>query len=114
MSGTASGLICGCARLPTALDWLRGLPVEHESAQGSVCLWSAQRASLGGEVASIACLVSSLPYHSVPCRVDADDRSGEYSCIFLPEPVGRGNINVEGNGGGAEVVVVKARGRCWS
>nr|XP_048315442.1 basigin isoform X2 [Myodes glareolus] len=28
--------------------------------------------------------------------VDTDDRSGEYSCIFLPEPVGRGDIHVEG------------------
>lgn len=28
--------------------------------------------------------------------VDMDDRSGDYACIFLPEPVGRGSIHVEG------------------
>ncbi|XP_037054261.1 basigin-like [Peromyscus leucopus] len=28
--------------------------------------------------------------------VDTDDSSGEYSCIFLPEPAGRGDILVEG------------------
>lgn len=38
----------------------------------------------------------TLPDLQMKYTVDADDRSGEYSCIFLPEPVGRGNINVEG------------------
>ncbi|XP_028627564.1 basigin isoform X1 [Grammomys surdaster] len=38
----------------------------------------------------------TLPDLHMQYMVDADDRSGEYSCIFLPEPVGRGDINVEG------------------
>lgn len=38
----------------------------------------------------------TLPDLQMQYMVDADDRSGKYSCIFLPEPVGRGDINVEG------------------
>ena len=38
----------------------------------------------------------TLPDLHTKYIVDADDRSGEYSCIFLPEPVGRSEINVEG------------------
>lgn len=38
----------------------------------------------------------TLPDLQMQYTVDTDDRSGEYSCIFLPEPVGRSNINVEG------------------
>lgn len=38
----------------------------------------------------------TLPGLQMQYMVDAEDRSGEYSCIFLPEPVGRGDINVEG------------------
>ncbi|KAK2086775.1 hypothetical protein P7K49_032682 [Saguinus oedipus] len=30
------------------------------------------------------------------CRVDPDDRWGEYSCVFLPEPTGRANIPLQG------------------
>ncbi|XP_050995808.1 basigin isoform X1 [Acomys russatus] len=41
-------------------------------------------------------LEDSLPDLQMQYSVDADDRSGEYSCIFLPEPVGRGDISVKG------------------
>lgn len=30
------------------------------------------------------------------CRVDLDERSGEYSCIFLPELAGRTSIKLQG------------------
>lgn len=47
------------------------------------------------------------PYlnHSASYSVDTDDRSGDYSCIFLPEPVGRGDIHVDGKLGSQEVAV---------
>ncbi|CAO2641578.1 Basigin (Fragment), partial [Lemmus lemmus] len=38
----------------------------------------------------------TLPDLQMQYMVDTDDRSGDYSCIFLPEPVGRGDILVEG------------------
>ncbi|XP_036026768.1 basigin isoform X2 [Onychomys torridus] len=38
----------------------------------------------------------TLPDLQMQYTVDTDDRAGEYSCIFLPEPVGRSNILVEG------------------
>ncbi|KAL6029904.1 hypothetical protein STEG23_030835 [Scotinomys teguina] len=38
----------------------------------------------------------TLPDLQMQYTVDTEDSSGEYSCIFLPEPVGRGNILVEG------------------
>lgn len=37
-----------------------------------------------------------LPDLRMQYTVDAEDRAGKYSCIFLPEPVGRGDISVEG------------------
>lgn len=30
------------------------------------------------------------------CRVDMDERAGQYFCVFLPEPVGRTSVNVAG------------------
>lgn len=30
------------------------------------------------------------------CRVDSDDLWGEYSCVFLPEPTGRADIQLDG------------------
>lgn len=30
------------------------------------------------------------------CRVDTDKRAGQYFCVFLPEPVGRASVDVEG------------------
>ncbi|KAM7327801.1 hypothetical protein ACRRTK_014168 [Alexandromys fortis] len=38
----------------------------------------------------------TLPDLKMQYIVDTNDRSGYYSCIFLPEPVGRGDIRVEG------------------
>ncbi|CAH6779350.1 basigin [Phodopus roborovskii] len=37
-----------------------------------------------------------LPDLQMQYTVDMNDRSGDYACIFLPEPVGRGDIHVEG------------------
>lgn len=34
--------------------------------------------------------------HAFACRVDSDERSGEYSCIFLPELLGKSSIEVRG------------------
>ncbi|XP_028714381.1 basigin isoform X2 [Peromyscus leucopus] len=38
----------------------------------------------------------TLPDLQMQYSVDTHDSAGEYSCIFLPEPVGRGSIFVEG------------------
>nr|XP_021497540.1 basigin isoform X2 [Meriones unguiculatus] len=38
----------------------------------------------------------TLPDLQMQYTVDTHDRSGTYSCIFLPEPVGRSDIDVEG------------------
>ncbi|XP_059107963.1 basigin [Peromyscus eremicus] len=38
----------------------------------------------------------TLPDLQMQYSVDTDDSAGEYSCIFLPEPVGRSSILVEG------------------
>lgn len=36
------------------------------------------------------------PLTASACSVDSDDRSGQYSCIFLPEHAGRTDLEVKG------------------
>ncbi|XP_025222463.1 basigin isoform X5 [Theropithecus gelada] len=38
----------------------------------------------------------TLPGQKTDFEVDSDDLSGEYSCVFLPEPTGRADIQLDG------------------
>uniref|UniRef100_A0A2K5KS93 Basigin n=1 Tax=Cercocebus atys TaxID=9531 RepID=A0A2K5KS93_CERAT len=38
----------------------------------------------------------TLPGQKMDFEVDSDDLSGEYSCVFLPEPTGRADIQLDG------------------
>lgn len=41
-------------------------------------------------------LALSRPHLSLSCSLTSEDHSGTYSCIFLPETVGRGDFKVAG------------------
>lgn len=86
----------GVPRSWLAGPWALGPAPRREQLQKLRWAWTAARPGLLGvvpppwEPAHLTLLPAS------PCRVDSEDRSGQYSCIFLPEHAGRTDLEVKG------------------
>ncbi|XP_034852639.1 basigin isoform X1 [Mirounga angustirostris] len=79
-------------------DALPDMKTEYEAAGHTGSLMQAS--GHGGGTGSTCCPRTSSSLLTSPgsgsCRVDLDERSGEYSCIFLPELAGTTRIEVKG------------------